>query len=117
MLVDSGTSGFESRATRPRAQLLIVHGLAEYADRYRALAATLANRGISCFAYDQRGHGSRPGERTHVERFDDFVDDLNLAAESLRRQSPAALRGHRLTPPWKAPFRSRLRPLARTAWR
>ena len=52
------------------------------------LAATLADRGISCFAYDQRGHGSRPGERTHVERFEDFVDDLNLASESLRRQSP-----------------------------
>jgi alpha-beta hydrolase superfamily lysophospholipase len=88
MLVDAGTSGFECLAPQPRAQLLIVHGLAEYADRYRGLAATLAERGISCFAYDQRGHGSRPGERTHVERFEDFVDDLNLAAESLRRQSP-----------------------------
>ena len=52
------------------------------------LAATLADRGISCFAYDQRGHGSRPGKRTHVERFEDFVDDLNLAAESLRRRRP-----------------------------
>jgi acylglycerol lipase len=88
MRVESGTSGFQCLATRPRAELLIVHGLAEYADRYRELAGTLADRGISCFAYDQRGHGSRPGERTHVERFDDFVDDLNLAAESLRRQSP-----------------------------
>lgn len=88
MRVESGTSGFQCLATRPRAELLIVHGLAEYADRYRDLAGTLAERGISCFAYDQRGHGSRPGTRTHVERFDDFVDDLNLEAESLRRRSP-----------------------------
>ena len=88
MRVESGTSGFQCLATRPRAELLIVHGLAEYADRYRELAGTLADRGISCFAYDQRGHGSRPGTRTHVERFDDFVDDLNLEAESLRRRSP-----------------------------
>ena len=78
MLVDSTTSGFESLAAQPRAALLIVHGLAEYAGRYRDLAATLASRGISCFAYDQRGHGARPGTRTHVDRFDDFVDDLNL---------------------------------------
>lgn len=89
MLVESGTSGFECLATQPRAELLIVHGLAEYAERYREIATSLAARGISCFAYDQRGHGSRPGTRTHVDRFEDFVDDLNLAAESLRRRSPA----------------------------
>lgn len=97
MLVESGTSGFECLATRPRAELLIVHGLAEYAERYRGIATTLAERGISCFAYDQRGHGSRPGTRTHVERFDDFVDDLNLAVESLRRRSaelPLFVWGH-----------------------
>lgn len=88
MLVEPGKSGFESLAQSPRAALLIVHGLAEYAGRYRDLAATLAGRGISCFAYDQRGHGTRPGTRTHVERFDDFIDDLNLEAESLRRRSP-----------------------------
>lgn len=97
MLVENGTSGFECLATRPRAELLIVHGLAEYAGRYRGIATTLAERGISCFSYDQRGHGSRPGARTHVERFDDFVDDLNLAAESLRRRSqelPLFVWGH-----------------------
>lgn len=88
MLVEPGKSGFESLAQSPRAALLIVHGLAEYAGRYRDLAATLAGRGISCFAYDQRGHGTRPGTRTHAERFDDFIDDLNLEAESLRRRSP-----------------------------
>lgn len=88
MLVESGTSGFECLAAQPRATLLIVHGLAEYAGRYRELAATLAGRGISCFAYDQRGHGARPGARTHVDRFDDFVDDLNLEAASLARRSP-----------------------------
>lgn len=88
MLVEPGHSGFESLAQSPRAALLIVHGLAEYAGRYRELAATLAGRGISCFAYDQRGHGNRPGAPTHIERFDDFIDDLNLEAESLRRRSP-----------------------------
>ncbi len=88
MQVEPGTTGFECLARSPRAALLIVHGLADYAGRYRELAATLASRGISCFAYDQRGHGTRPGVRTHVERFDDFVDDLNLEAASLQRRSP-----------------------------
>jgi alpha-beta hydrolase superfamily lysophospholipase len=88
MLVEPGTSGFECLAAQPRAALLIVHGLAEYAGRYRDLARTLADCGISTFAYDQRGHGARPGTRTHVDRFDDFVDDLNLEAASLVRRSP-----------------------------
>ena len=87
-LPDISLAGFACVAQQPRAALLIVHGLAEYAARYHELAATLAGRGISCFAYDQRGHGARPGTRTHVERFDDFVDDLNLEAESLARRSP-----------------------------
>lgn len=88
MQIEPGSSGFECLAAHPRAALLIVHGLAEYAGRYRALGTQLAARGISCFAYDQRGHGVRPGIRTHVERFDDFVDDLNLEAASLQRRSP-----------------------------
>ena len=85
---DLSLAGFACVAQQPRAALLIVHGLAEYAARYRDLAETLAGRGISCFAYDQRGHGTRPGTRTHVDRFEDFVDDLNLEAESLARRSP-----------------------------
>jgi alpha-beta hydrolase superfamily lysophospholipase len=85
---DIQLSGFSCLASQPRAALIIVHGLAEYAGRYRQIAATLADRGISCFAYDQRGHGGRPGTRTHVDRFDDFVDDLNLEAASLARRSP-----------------------------
>jgi alpha-beta hydrolase superfamily lysophospholipase len=88
MQIEPGSSGFECLARTPRAALLIVHGLADYAGRYRELGNELAARGISCFAYDQRGHGLRPGTRTHVERFDDFVDDLNLEAASLQRRSP-----------------------------
>src|SRR5262245_37981724 len=85
---DLSLGGFACVAPQPRAQLLIVHGLAEYAARYRGLADTLAGRGISCFGYDQRGHGARPGPRTHVDRFDDFIDDLNLEADSLTRRAP-----------------------------
>ena len=88
MQIEPGSSGFECLAAQPRAALLIVHGLSDYAGRYRELATTLAGRGISCFAFDQRGHGMRPGTRTHVDRFDDFVDDLNIEAASLQRRSP-----------------------------
>lgn len=88
LLLDTPLAGFESPASDPRAALIIVHGLAEYAGRYRELASALGGRGISCFVFDQRGHGAAAGERTHVDRFEHFVEDLRLAASSVRRRLP-----------------------------
>jgi acylglycerol lipase len=65
-----------------------VHGLAEYAGRYRDIAHAFAGRGISCFAYDQRGHGAQPGIRTHVDRFEDYVEDLRAVGRDLRVRYP-----------------------------
>jgi alpha-beta hydrolase superfamily lysophospholipase len=78
----------ESLAAHPQAGLIIVHGLAEYAGRYRDVAQVFASRGISCFAYDQRGHGANPEVRTHVERFDDFVADLRAIGRDLSAGNP-----------------------------
>jgi lysophospholipase len=85
----SGLPGFEVRAAQPRAALLIAHGLAEYADRYRSHALQLATRGITTYAFDQRGHGATPGPRTHIERFQHFVDDLQRLTAELAAREPA----------------------------
>lgn len=50
-------------APRPRARLLLVHGLGEHAGRYATLAGELNTLGISVRAYDQRGHGRSQGKR------------------------------------------------------
>lgn len=65
-------------ASTPKATLLILHGLAEHAGRYRTIARTFASRGISTFAFDQHGHGGRC-PKTHVDRFDRFVDEAAAA--------------------------------------
>ncbi|MBB6093544.1 lysophospholipase [Povalibacter uvarum] len=96
-LLDTSLPGFRADAASPRAILIIVHGLAEYAGRYRPIMEELARRGISSLAYDQRGHGEVAGTRTHVDRFDDFVDDLNLLIRAVRAahpQLPLFLWGH-----------------------
>jgi alpha-beta hydrolase superfamily lysophospholipase len=79
---------FESLAPAPRAALVIVHGLAEHAARYRAIADEWAARGISTFGFDQRGHGATEGARTHIERFEDFIDDAALACERFAARHP-----------------------------
>lgn len=86
LLLDTSLPGFGCIAPDARAALLIVHGLAEYADRYREAAGELSARGISCFAFDQRGHGNAPGIRAHVARFDEFVDDVSLASRAIHER-------------------------------
>lgn len=88
-LFDTPLPALHVEAASPRAILIIVHGLAEYAGRYLPLMHQLAASGISTVAYDQRGHGAAEGIRTHLDRFEDLVDDLNLAIRAVHAAHPA----------------------------
>ena len=82
---------------RPRAHLLLVHGIAEHAGRYPHVATRLANAGITTHAYDQRGFGGSGGTRAYVDRWSQYHDDLEdrLAdARSTAGTLPVVLYGH-----------------------
>jgi alpha-beta hydrolase superfamily lysophospholipase len=72
----------------PRASVLIVHGFAEHSGRYEHVGRWLAERGFAVHAYDHLGHGHSSGPRCHVERFDQYLDDLASVLEHLRKDSP-----------------------------
>ena len=79
----------------PRATIALVHGLAEHAGRYAALATRLNAAGIEVLAIDLRGHGQSPGKRAWVERFDGYLIDADaLVAEAARDDTPLFLMGH-----------------------
>ncbi|MEK6425474.1 MAG: lysophospholipase [Burkholderia gladioli] len=82
----------------PRATVALIHGLAEHARRYDALAARLNAAGIALVAVDLRGHGRSPGPRAWVERFDRYLDDadalVDFATHGARRDAPLFLMGH-----------------------
>lgn len=83
----------------PRAAIALVHGLAEHAGRYAALAARLNAAGIDIYAIDLRGHGHAPGRRTWVARFDDYLDDAeallaHASAQCATQGTPLFLMGH-----------------------
>jgi alpha-beta hydrolase superfamily lysophospholipase len=86
----SGTSfpGYEVVPSKARATFIVVHGIAEHGARYRHAMQALADRGIACFIYDQRGHGLTPGARTHVEDFGDFAADLKSVAAAIGARHP-----------------------------
>ncbi|MGN6318360.1 lysophospholipase [Trinickia sp.] len=82
-------------ATPPRATVALLHGLAEHAGRYAALAERLNAAGIELVAVDLRGHGRSPGARTWVERFDEYLNDARALLESASRPgTPLFLMGH-----------------------
>ena len=80
--------GFENVPRGAQAGLIIVHGIAEHSARYRHAAQALAARNIASFVYDQRGHGERPGTRTHIGDFADFAADLRSVGENVRQRFP-----------------------------
>ena len=80
---------------KPRATVALVHGLAEHAGRYQALAACLNAAGIEVVAVDLRGHGRSQGERAWVERFDHYLLDADALIEfAARKHTPLFLMGH-----------------------
>jgi len=82
-------------ATPPRATVALLHGLAEHAGRYAALAERLNAAGIELVGVDLRGHGRSPGARTWVERFDEYLNDARALLESASRPgTPLFLMGH-----------------------
>jgi alpha-beta hydrolase superfamily lysophospholipase len=78
----------EVSAVSPVAGLVIIHGMAEYAGRYRTIANEFAARGIVTFAFDQAGHGTAPGVRTHIDSFDLFVDDASSVCSKFEARHP-----------------------------
>jgi alpha-beta hydrolase superfamily lysophospholipase len=67
--------------TRPagaaKRLVVILHGFADHSERYRELIDHLADRGAVVFAYDQRGNGESEGQRGHLMRYQDLVDELD----------------------------------------
>lgn len=52
-------------ATFPRAVVLFVHGFAEHIGRYETIHAKYPARGITLFAFDQRGYGRTALDAAH----------------------------------------------------
>jgi len=74
---------------RPRAVVLLSHGLGEHAGRYAALARDLAPRGVEVHALDHRGHGRSGGIRGHTPRWEALVEDFDAFAHRVMEIAPA----------------------------
>ena len=82
---------------RPKAIILLVHGYAEHAGRYRYFAEHCVAKGYAVLAIDHWGHGQSDGTPGYVPDFSVFhdgVDQLLVCAKEEFPNLPVMLVGH-----------------------
>ncbi len=86
-----------SASGRPWASVLLVHGLGEHSGRYEHVGDQMAAAGLDVQAYDHRGNGGSGGRRGHVDRWEQYHDDLAERLAPVRSSAdgrPVVLYGH-----------------------
>lgn len=82
-------------APDPKAQVALLHGYAEHAQRYEHVARVWNGMGISVVAVDLRGHGQSKGPRGYVDLFEDYHHDVDALLDVTREaELPTVLFGH-----------------------
>lgn len=66
----------------------IVHGVGEHSDRYNNVVQHLASTGFAVYGFDLRGHGRSPGERIHIDNWNEYREDLAAFLRLIREQEP-----------------------------
>jgi len=79
------------------AHVALIHGYAEHLGRQMLPALALAKAGYVVHLIDVRGHGQSGGKRAFVERFEDYLSDLDLFLAKVKEEAsdkPVFLLGH-----------------------
>ncbi|XVG95451.1 alpha/beta fold hydrolase [Eubacteriales bacterium KG127] len=90
-------SGYCFNSTIPRATMIIIHGIGEYAGRYDRLASILGEDKIRIYSMDLPGHGMSTGIRGDASpRYEvlEYIDQLVACVKEKYPNLPTVLYGH-----------------------
>lgn len=71
-------------AAQPKGVIVTVHDYAEHSGVYRSLYDRMSKDDYTVYTMDLRGHGKSPGERATIERFEYYLEDLDLLLARIR---------------------------------
>jgi acylglycerol lipase len=74
----------------PKAVLLVAHGLAEHSGRYKNLVSYFVPKGYAVYTFDYRGHGKSEGLRSYVDRLSDYLADIKIFFDKVRKEQRRA---------------------------
>jgi alpha-beta hydrolase superfamily lysophospholipase len=72
----------------PRALINLVHGFGEYSERYNHWAMRFVEKGFAVHAIDNRGHGKSDGKRGHVDKHEEFLNDIDVLIKESKKLFP-----------------------------
>jgi acylglycerol lipase len=99
----AGTSGLSIffRSLRPkqkpRAVVILIPGFNAHSGYYAWVAEQFVAAGLAVYAVDLRGRGNSDGERFYVDKFEDYVSDVEAVVKVARSRDsnlPLFLLGH-----------------------
>lgn len=76
----------------PEAEIILVHGIAEHSGRYERVGSILASAGFLVTGFDLAGHGMTGGRRGHVNRWSEYLDQIE--SHVVEAGHPRVLLGH-----------------------
>ena len=71
-----------------KAVIALVHGFGEHCDRYATVTAALTQAGYVIFGFDNQGHGRSEGQRGHINRWQDYRDNVSAFLAQVRQHEP-----------------------------
>ena len=71
----------------PRSTVLVLHGAGDHKGRYAGITDALVRAGHEVALLDFRGHGRSGGKRWYVDRFEDYLADLDAFAARVRAEA------------------------------
>ncbi|HWI66382.1 MAG TPA: lysophospholipase [Symbiobacteriaceae bacterium] len=80
----------------PRASLVLVHGMNEHIGRYAHVAEFFVGQGFAVYGLDHRGYGQSEGVRCHVNRFEEYLEDLHQLVDMAQERGKPFMVGHSL---------------------
>lgn len=90
-------AGYCFNSTNPKATMIIIHGIGEYAGRYDRLASILGQDEIAIYSMDLPGHGISTGVRGDAaprHEVLNYIDQLIVYVKEKHPDLPTVLYGH-----------------------
>ncbi|MGI6230490.1 MAG: lysophospholipase [Tractidigestivibacter sp.] len=80
--------GKTDAVAKPRAAVVIVHGLCEHQGRYDYLTMRLNAQGYSVYRFDHRGHGKSEGTKVYYSAYDEIAKDTDVVVDRALSENP-----------------------------
>lgn len=73
-----------NEVSEPKANIIVVHGLAEHLERYDHITTFLNDNQFNVIRYDQRGHGRSDGKPVYYSNKGEIVEDLDAMIQFVK---------------------------------